>query len=67
MRKYYGVTDGSGIVGYGFTCQACEKDNNFVATNQEKQVCQWCKAINELIPYDEDEMDFWDDYVPLNK
>lgn len=67
MKKYHAINDGYGIVGYGFTCDACEKDNNFVATNEEKQVCEWCKAVNKLIPYDEDEMDFFLEYISIDE
>ena len=66
MKKYYAINDGYGIVGYGFTCNNCQKEHNFVDTEESEQICSSCKTSNQMIPYNDEEMDFWE-YASLGE
>jgi DNA-directed RNA polymerase subunit RPC12/RpoP len=47
--EYYALDDGYSIVGYGYKCGYCGKENNFVSEEDEEQVCT-CGCVNKLKP-----------------
>lgn len=44
--EWYGLNDGYGVVGVGFECPYCGKENNFVCDDFEEKECESCHKIS---------------------
>lgn len=43
-NKWWFENDGYGIVGWGFWCDNCKKQNNFVSSPEKEMTCEHCHS-----------------------
>lgn len=44
LVELYGLNDGYGIVGFGYTCPHCGHSNEFIDEEDETHICSKCSA-----------------------
>lgn len=43
--EWYAINDGYGVIGYGFYCFLCSKNNLFVSTDENEVICEYCHSV----------------------
>jgi len=46
--ELYYINDGYGVIGVGFKCHSCGKENMFVHGDVYEHVCKFCESMNYM-------------------